>query len=312
MKKKSKIRLWLERKYGDDMPSSMQRGKWLFVFLMILPALVGLFVWYFGVNVQSLLLAFQDPNTGALSLVNFERLFADLTSGHSEILPAMLNTFKYFALSALILPFVTYFIAYFLYKKIRFSSFYAVMLYIPSIISSVVVTTMFKNLISPIGPISQISMRMGHGLLPNFLGQTETATKTILLFVFIFSLNGHLLLWMGTFKRIPQSIIDAAKIDGATETQELFYITTPMVSTTMVTLLILGFTGIFTASGPILFFTNGGANTSTISFWIFNQVYTLANYNYPAAVGIFFTLVGLPIVGTAYWLMNKIANQVEY
>ena len=121
-----------------------------------------------------------------------------------------------------------------------------------------------------------------------------------------------MLLWIGTFKRIPQEVIEAAKLDGATEMQEFFRIVTPMVSSTAVTLFILGCTGIFTASGPILYYTGGGAETSTLSFWIFNQTYNSSLLNYPAAVGIFFTFIGIPIVLFLNWLANKIAKQVEY
>lgn len=300
------------RRYSSDMPYTFQKGKFLFAFLLCLPAVLGLVVWYFGVNFQSIAMAFKDPNTDAWSLVNFKRLLNELAMPESEMYVSLMNTFKYFVLSAVVIPVTTYFIAYYIYKQIRFAKFFLVMLHVPSIISAVVVASMMKNVLSPLGPISQIMNKMGLGFLPNLLGQKETATKTLLLIVFILSLNANLLLWIGTFKRIPQDVIDAAAIDGANEMQELFRVVTPMVSTTAVTLFILGATGIFTASGPILYYTNGGADTSTLSFWIFNQTYNNSQLNYPAAVGIFFTFIGLPVVLFLNWLANRIAKQVEY
>lgn len=302
----------IAHKYSSDMPIPMQKGKFLFAFLLCLPAVLGLIVWYFGVNFQSIAMAFQDPNTGNWSTVNFERLLNELSMPESEIYISLINTFKYFILSAIVIPVVTYFISYYIYKKIKLSKFFLVMLHIPSIISAVVIASMMKNLISPLGPISIKMREMGLGLLPNLLGQKETATTVLLCIVFILSLNTNVLLWIGTFKRIPQNVIDAAKLDGVSEMQELFKIVTPMVSSTAVTLFILGATCIFTASGPILYYTNGGAETSTLSFWIFNQTYTNSQLNYPAAVGIFFTFIGLPIVLFLNWIANKLAKQVEY
>ena len=68
---------------------------------------------------------------------------------------------------------------------------------------------------------------------------------------------------------------------------------------------------IFMASGPILYFTEGAYNTFTLSFWIFNEVRGDA-YNYSSAVGLFFTVVALPIVFGIRYLMNKINPEVSY
>lgn len=310
--KKVTLREKMARKYNTDMPYPMQKGKFLFAFLLCLPAVLGLCVWYIGVNAQSIAMAFQDPQTGVWSLVNFERLFNEMSRTDSEIYISLINTFKYFIMGAIVIPITTYFIAYYIYKKIKLSKFFLIMLHLPSILSGVVVATMIKNLISPLGPISTVMNKLGMGLLPHLLGQPETATKVLLAIVFFLSLNANVLLWIGTFKRIPQEVIEAAKLDGATEMQEFFRIVTPMVSSTAVTLFILGCTGIFTASGPILYYTGGGAETSTLSFWIFNQTYNSSLLNYPAAVGIFFTFIGIPIVLFLNWLANKIAKQVEY
>lgn len=310
--KKMSLREKIARKYNTDMPYPMQQGKFLFACILCVPAILGFLVWYLGVNAQSIAMAFQDPQSDAWSLVNFERLLNELSRSESEIYISLMNTLKYFILGAVIIPITTFFISYYIYKKIKLSKFFMIMLHLPSILSGVVVATMIKNTISPLGPISTIMNKMGLGLIPNLLGDPETATPVLLIIVFILSLHANVLLWIGTFKRIPQSVTEAAKLDGATELQELFRIVTPMVSSTAVTLFILGATGIFTASGPILYYTGGAADTSTLSFWIFNQTYNGAQLNYPAAVGIFFTFIGLPIVLFLNWLANKIAKQVEY
>ena len=290
----------------------MQKGKFSFVFVLCLPAVLGLIIWYFGVNFQSIAMAFQDPVTEKFSLVNFERLLNELSNPESEVYIGLINTLKYFVLSAIIIPIFTYILAFYLYRKIKFAQFYLIMLYIPSIVSGVVIAAMFKNLLSPLGPISTAMNEMGLGLLPNLLTDKETATKTLLVIVFILGVDTNVLLWLGTFKRVPQEVIESAMLDGATENQIFLRIITPMVSTTITTLLILGCTGIFMASGPILLYTNGGAETTTLSFWIFQQTYTNQELNYPAAVGIFFTFIGVPLVLFLNWLSGKVAKAVEY
>lgn len=312
--KNKKEPIWhrLGKKYGGDVAIPLQKGKFSFVFVLCLPAVIGLIVWYFGVNIQSIVMAFQDPSTNEMSLINFQRLLNELSNPQSEIYIGLINTIKYFVLGAIIIPIVTYIIAFYLYRKIKFSGFYLVMLHIPSIVSGVVIASMFKNLLSPLGPISQVMNELGLGLLPNLFTDKATATKALMVIVFILSMDANVLLWLGTFKRVPQEVIESAMLDGATEGQLFLRIITPMVSTTISTLLILGCTGLFTASGPILLYTNGAAETTTLSFWIFQQTYTNSQLNYPAAVGIFFTFIGIPLVLFLNWLSGKIAKAVEY
>lgn len=82
----------------------------------------------------------------------------------------------------------------------------------------------------------------------------------------------------------------------------------PLIWPTMSTLLILNLTGIFGAGGPILLFTKGAAKTTTIGYWIFDKIkyHGTAAYNEVSAVGLLFTLVGVPVILFFKWLIEKI------
>ena len=80
----------------------------------------------------------------------------------------------------------------------------------------------------------------------------------------------------------------------------------------IVLVLVLAVVGLFNSSGPILFFTLGQHDTYTISYWIFEQVYMKSVYEYASAVGLFFTIVGLPIVMIVKWLLDKVGTEIEY
>jgi len=102
----------------DDLPRGLRGGKYFFIICMALPALTGFAVWYVLVNTNAIMMAFRDQITGAYSMVNFERLWKDVNSGASEILPALKNTMYFFLLGTVIMPVLVYFIAYFFYKKL--------------------------------------------------------------------------------------------------------------------------------------------------------------------------------------------------
>lgn len=297
---------------NDLMPKSMRRGKWLFVGLMIFPAILGLIVWYFIVNINSILMAFQDPTTNALSFVNFKQLFNDLSFSSSVIWEALGNTLLFFVEGSILMPVIVYFIAYFLYKGIFLGKVFRFILFVPSIVSGVVISTMFINLVSPKGPLSYLHFLSTGAPMTDYLHQDGTSIWVILAYCVWTGFTGNLLLLIGTFTRLPKEVLESARLDGVNQIQELFLIVTPMVWSTISTLFLLSMVGIFTASGPILLFTNGAYKTYTISFWIFAQVKDNASYNYPAAVGLAFTVLGLPIVFIVNKLMSKVSPEIEY
>ena len=89
----------------------------LFLLVMVLPALYGIFK-YFAINGYSILLAFSDgePFKAPFSLRNFRMFWKDMQNNGILAL-ALKNTLKYFVVG-LIQQFLCYVVAYFLYKKI--------------------------------------------------------------------------------------------------------------------------------------------------------------------------------------------------
>ena len=106
---------------------------------------------------------------------------------------------------------------------------------------------------------------------------------------------------------IDDSIIDAGKIDGVGPFRELVSLIIPSIWPTLSTMLLMASIGVFTASGPLLLFTKGEFGTNTISFWIYGLTTGITgytDYEYASAVGLVFTICGLPIVLTVKKLIG--------
>ena len=117
--------------------------------------------------------------------------------------------------------------------------------------------------------------------------------------------------------RVPQEVMEAARLDGVPWYRELTQIILPMVWPTLATTLILVITSMFNSTGPILLFMEAGAEldnpaTMTISFWIYRQTQKAVDLNYPAAIGMFFTFISVPVVFIVRFIFNKIDPQVTY
>lgn len=293
---------------GKKRFGATQNKATLFIIIMILPALYGIFR-YLYVNINSILIAFSDSVTGNFTLRYFSDLFDEMGRADSTIFKALLNTFKFFGVAILKL-FISYIVAYFLYKKIWLTKAFRFIYFLPSLIAPVVNVTIYICIIGINGVLHELS-----GFSESFsalLSDPDSIILMILLYDFLFSgLGTNFLILLGAMNRVPVELLESGKIDGCTAWREFWQIVTPLVWDSFSTLLVLNFTKIFISSGPILYFTGGRGEPYTLSFWIYDQVRD-STYNYPAAVGLFFTLIGIPIVFGVRKLAKIISPEVSF
>lgn len=287
----------------------------IFIVSMLTIPIIHWCVSWFYVNIQSILMAFQLP-TGEWSMLNFEIFFSTWADGTSELILAVKNSIKWFLLTnAVIFPF-TLVLNYFFFKKMPGYSLFRILLYVPGLISGVAVASMVKEMVLPngfLGVLLQEVFDMSAGDIPHFFKDENYANQAMMLYSFWGSWGANLLLLGGTFARVPREVLEAAKLDGCSPARELVQLVLPMISSTLITMLILNLTGILTASGPLLLFTEGKYGTMTLSYWIFDSVRFggAGTYNTVAATGLIATCVVVPIILISRWLLEKIPV-VEY
>ena len=284
----------------------------IFVYCLIALPLIEFFTIYVYINIDSFFLAFQRGGKFA-GLENFKMLWDEVRADNSTILVAIKNTFIYFG-AGLILFVWSIFLSYFFYKKIFAYKFFRFVLYMPAIISPVVFVALFKNLTSVNGAIALIIKNFNPDFrMPNLLARSETATWTMVVYVLWMGWTKNMLYLGGSLARIPLEVLESARLDGVGPWDELTKILVPLLLPTLSTLLLLDVVGILGSSGPILLFTKGDYNTTTISYWMFTLVYNTGNDQYvkASAAGICLTLIMFPVVYTMRWLIGKI-DSVEY
>lgn len=286
-----------------------KRGQTLFLTVMLIVPIVQWAIFWLYVNIQTILLGFQT-RIGEWTLSNFRQLFYELGTAGSNINTAVLNTLRYFATNVCVIMVLALIISYFMFRQIKGARVFRIIFYLPAIISAVAMTTVFENFIAPTGPVGYIFESLGREA-PELLADSSTATNTIIFYTVWTGFGTNILLFTGAMSRVPMSVLESAKLDGAGMGREIVSIILPLIWPTISTLLILNCTSIFSASGPILLFTSGGYGTTTIGYWIFDMVYNYNSYNMVSAAGLFFTCIGVPFIMLVRWLIEKIPA-VEY
>lgn len=300
--------------------SKFKKRQTLFVWGMIALPLLQWIVCWLIVNLSSIKLAFTHARTGELTVRNFVLFWEDLTSPYGEIKIALSNTLKYFSTNLLIINPIACIVAYFLYKKIAGYKMFRVIFYLPAIISSVVMVEAYRQFVGPGGLVNGILNIFGGSIPPEGLfARNETATNTILVYTIWTGCSVNMLLFMGAMTRVPLEVLEAAKLDGCSAFKELTVIILPLILPTICTVITVTCTNVFSASGPILLFTKGACNTTTVAYWIFAKVYgdgvsggtAASNYNIVSCTGLCFALVGAPLIMCIRRLMEKLPT-VEY
>ena len=136
--------------------------------------------------------------------------------------------------------------------------------------------------------------------IPGLLENSETIFGTLIFYNLFINFGGNVLLYTGAMAAIDESCVEAAKLDGAGYFREFFFITIPQIFPTIATFLVVGMAGIFVNEMNLYAFFGPDAETavSTIGYMLFRDTLegTVSNYPYLSAIGLFLTVVSLPLV----------------
>lgn len=299
--------------------------RYMFCYSFCILAVINFLIFYVGVNLNNILMAFReysgmDENFNEIykfSFGNFARVLGEFKSPESNLSVGLINTLKYFFIGLFLNFPLTVFVSFFIYKKVRFFKFFRVVFFLPGIISGIVYVNMFKIMISQYGPIYTLLEKVFGVVMPDLLHTDSTATPTIIFYCTWTGLGSNMILYLGAMARIPQSVIEVGVLEGIPRRKELFNIVLPMIWPTLSMTIIISFTGIFMGGGPLLLFGDSTSpvaanNTMTLPFYIFYLTWNSKEYNYPAAIGLFFTLCGLPIMYIIRKVLGKFDPEVEY
>lgn len=293
----------------------------VFLFSFMVIPIIHFLLFYVYVNINGFLIAFQVPSkTGGFtwSFDQFTRVFNEFSQAESELGIAFKNTFITFGFS-LILFFSGVFVAYFLYKKIWFYKAFRIVFYLPNIISSLVTVYVFTTMVSSRGfipPIVQKLLNLDE--LPSLLADSAYANWTVIMHMIWLGIPSNMIMWGGTFSRIPTSVLEYGRLDGVGWFRELVQLILPLVWPTFSMLLMMQFTGMFSASGSVFLLTGGKWKTQTLSNWFYMQVYdangsaTTSAYNYMAAFGLLISVPAIAISLFIRFFLTKFVPDVEY
>jgi len=290
----------------------------LFLLFCITLPLLNFLIFYIVPNFSSFTMAFRNA-TGVWGLDNFARFGRELVRPDSDLQFALKNTLLTFAILFVSFPFKVL-VSYFIYKKVPGHKFFRVVFFLPTIIMPLAVAIIFKRMVGVNGFIAQAVQNWMHlDYVPELLADSRFANITVLLHMIWLGFPGDLIIWGGTFSRIPEDMLESAKIDGVTWWTEFTKIIVPLVWPTVALQMLLLICGIFGSSGQVWLLTQGQYGTMTMTSWLYKMLYEQSGsnytsnvYNYLSAVGFIVTAIAITLSTLTRKYTSKAFKDVEF
>ena len=290
---------------------SKKYSKSLFIFFSLAPAMILYILFRIIPTFQVFRMSLFK--TSALSkkekfvgFDNFISLFQD---------KAFIRSFQNTILLIVVVTIVTlvlavFFAAILTTEKIRGSNFFRIIFYIPNILSIVVVSGIFSAIYDPgRGLIDSMLHIAGlKGPKAGWLGDQNIVIYSIAMALIWQAVGYYMVMYMAGMANIPDSLYEAAELDGAGKINKFFTITLPLVwlniRATLSFFIISTINLSFLLVVPL---TDGGPDGATEVFlsYMYKQAYTNQSYGYGMAIGVMVFVFSFALSGLTSAVTNR-------
>ena len=228
-----------------------------------------------------------------IGLGNYFRLFHDRL-----FWKAIVNTLKFLLLHIPLQLVVSLFLAELLNQKIRAKAFFRGSFFMPVIVSGVVVTILWQQLLGfDTGLINRMLMAKGINKV-GWLVNPDIAIYSIAVMATWKNVGLYVILFLVGLQTVPTQYYEAAKMEGANRWQQFYHITLPMINPTVFMVVILSTIGGFNLFIEPYIMTGGGPLNTTLSavLYIYKQAFQYYNMGYSATLGFFYAIMIMCVV----------------
>ena len=243
-------------------------------YLFLLPAMVLLFIFFFLPFFQTILLSLQDYsndiyNPAFVGLENYKILLKS-----KEFYTTLFNTFLFLIL---VVPFLSIFpliVAIFINQKIKGISIYKVLIYLPVVVSIVVVAIAFKWLYAQEGILNYILEFIGLNSV-GWLTDTKYAMLSVALVTIYKGIGYYMMIYLSALMGVPKDLYEATEVDGANEFIKHITVTVPHLMPTIALVTTISSISALKVFAEIYVMTKGGPlnSTKTLVYYIYERAF---------------------------------------
>ena len=206
---------------------------------------------------------------------------------------------------------LAFLLALYLNGKVAARGLIRTIVFLPVVTSVVVVATMWTFLLNPAnGLINSLLMAMHLGR-HDFLTDASEALPTLVGVMLWQQLGFATVLFIGGLQSIPDHIDEAATVDGASALQRSWYITLPLLSRTILFVVVIMTVFALQAFAPALIMTGGGPEGST-DFVVYNIYETAFSLQDPGLASAMSLMLLVLVLGISLLQMRLLRTRWSY
>ncbi|MGR9173218.1 carbohydrate ABC transporter permease [Rhizobium sp. KDH_Rht_773_N] len=270
-------------------------------FMLLVPALAiyAIFALYPMVNV--VVLSFQkwnglDPQRPFVGFANYQAIF----TRDPVFWVAFRNTVIWTLMSLVFPPLLGLLLALSLNQKIFGRNGLRAIFYLPVIIAPIAVATMWKWMYDPFfGLFSQMLTSWGmQTWIKDWLGNKDIALYSVFVAYLWQTVGFSMVLFLAGLQNVSQTLVEAARIDGAGRWAVFKHVTLPALRPTITIVLVLSIISSLKAFDIVYGLTGGGPAQSTqmLALWAFTQAMQIFDFGRGAAISVVLLLITMAIV----------------
>jgi raffinose/stachyose/melibiose transport system permease protein len=276
--------------------------------LYVLPALLVIMA---VVYIPILLTAYYGLNEwngiGAMTFIGLDNYQALLSDGkfwdsawHSLLLAV-------FSAASLMIYLA---VAMVLASKIKGANLFRKIYLIPMLLSSVAIAQLWLRIYHPTnGIVNSFLESIGITNPPAWLAESSLVLFALFIPILWQYAGFYILIYYAALKNIPASLVEAAKIDGATSMQIAFRIKLPLIMEVIKVTIVLAVVGSLKYFDLIFVMTDGGPNgaSEVMASYMYHTAFRAYDFGYGSAIGFFLLVICLIVT----WVIRKLTASKE-
>lgn len=297
------------------LPSAKRKtdGKrfWLAPLAFVLPAVIYHALIVVIPALSTIYMAFYDWNgIGGGTFVGLAN-FVEIFTKDKVFAFALLNNLRWLLVFLVLPTAMGLLVALLVSRQRKGQLVYRAIYFLPYVLASAVAGKVWGTLLSPYFGVGRMLKLMG---LPELAKILWLGDPNIALYTVAFVDNWHywgfvMVLFIAALHQVDENLYEAARVEGATRTQEFFHITIPGIAPTLTFIVMTTMMWSFTTFDYIWTMTKGGPGQSTeiISTWIYKNAFI----NYRGGYANAMCVIQLMFVVVVFLAQQKLRKKAE-
>lgn len=273
--------------------SGLERKMALAGIRMVLPSMIIITVFVIYPIFRSLMMSFTNwnilRNTHAfVGMDNYVKMFSD-----ERFLNALKNTVEYTLIYVPLLVLFSLLFAVAFHLRFTGAGFYKSLLFVPAVTSMAIIAIIFRYILDgDIGLVSLWLRKIGISV-PDFLRNERTAMGAVIFTSLWRWIGFNTVILLAGMSAIPESLFEAAEIDGAGNLRQFFSVTLPLLAPSLSFTLITNIISSFQVYDQVYVMTKGGPmfRTEVMVYYIYYNGFNVYKMGYASAMAFFLFMI---------------------